>query len=151
MGRSLGQPSSSGVSDEDLESMLARFHGDVRLFELPVRADARGELVAFDHTTWPFIPQRTFMVDQVPPGVARGGHAHRHCQQMLVCTRGRLEIRVVRGEAEGCVMLDRPTQALFLAAGVWSQQVYLDEGAQLLVFASLPYDPESYLRESTAG
>ena len=146
--RRLSWAPDGGQGDDEA---LARFQGAVRLIELPVRADERGELVAFDHTAWPFIPQRAFMVDQAPAGVTRGGHAHKACQQMLVCTRGRLEIRIARGEAQARVTLDRPTQALFLDAGVWSQQVYLVEGSQLLVFASLPYDPQSYLHEATAS
>lgn len=136
---------------EILERALDRFGEDVRLFDLPVRADARGELIAFDHADWPFMPQRSFMVDRVPPGVARGGHAHKACQQVLVCTRGRLEIRIARETSRASVILDRPTEALYLAAGVWSQQVYLEADTQLLVFASLPYDPQSYLSEVTAG
>lgn len=123
------------------------FDGAARLFQNPVRTDSRGALIPFYFDQLPFSPRRCFGVTGVPVATIRGGHAHRTAVQLLVCLQGRIEVLMhYRGE-EVTIVLDAPDQGLLLQAGVWCRQTYLDEGAVLLVFASEPFDPDSYIEE----
>ena len=108
-------------------------------------AGSTGSLIPFAFADLPFAPQRAFVVQDVPPDTVRGGHAHASQQQLLVCLAGRVAVRLVAGEAEDTVILDTPSRALSVDAGVWTEQRYLDPGTRLLVFASGPYDPADYV------
>jgi hypothetical protein len=131
---------------QSFASHLDGFAEHVRYVELPVVAEPRGALVEFDYRSLPFSPQRSFFIKDVPPGTVRGGHSHKVCEHFLVCLRGRVTIELAMNESRARVVLDRPTLGLYLAAGVWSQQTYETFDTELLVFASLPYDPSSYVR-----
>ena len=52
-------------------------------------------------------------------------------------------MRVADGEER--LMLSPGAPGLLVGPGVWCQQTYLAEGSVLLVFASEPYDPSSYV------
>lgn len=117
----------------------------VRSLELPAVSDSRGRLVEFDFRLFPFVPQRAFFISGVPTETIRGGHAHIDCEQVLVCLRGRVTVELVFKNNRAGIELNRPTLALYVAAGVWTQQVYREPDTELLVFASLPYDPSSYV------
>jgi UDP-2-acetamido-3-amino-2,3-dideoxy-glucuronate N-acetyltransferase len=132
-------------------SRLDGFAEHVRYFELPAIIEPRGALVEFDYRSLPFSPQRTFFIKDVSPGTVRGGHAHKVCEQLLVCVRGRLTVELAINESRARVILDRPTLGLYLGAGVWAQQTYETRDTELLVFASLPFDPSSYIRSDWAN
>jgi UDP-2-acetamido-3-amino-2,3-dideoxy-glucuronate N-acetyltransferase len=117
----------------------------VRLIEFGKVDEPRGTLVEFDYGTLPFVPRRTFVVMDVPPGTERGGHAHKECEQVLVCLEGRVVVSVVAGDRRTEVVLDRPANGLYVGAGVWARQRYEAAGTRLLVFASLPFRADSYI------
>lgn len=126
---------------------LDKFEGHVRLIRWPAANDARGQLFEFDHTSMPFVPQRSFVIGNVPPGTLRGGHSHRACQQLLVCLRGRLCVELASTALRAEVILTDPSHALYLNAGVWARQRYEEHDTWLLVFTSQPFDPGSYVAE----
>jgi dTDP-4-dehydrorhamnose 3,5-epimerase-like enzyme len=119
--------------------------GRARLIALSPQKDERGLLVPFDFDTLPFRPRRSFFVADAPVGTVRGGHAHRSALQLLVCIKGRIEVLMRHGQDEVSALLDATPSGLVIEAGVWSSQKYLEPGSVLLVFASEPYDPTSYL------
>jgi dTDP-4-dehydrorhamnose 3,5-epimerase-like enzyme len=121
------------------------FGGRARLVECSPFADERGRLLPFQFSDLPFVPGRAFAVADVPVGVARGGHAHRSGMQLLVCLQGRIETLMRVADAEERLMLSPSAAGLLVGPGVWCQQTYLVEGSVLLVFASEPYDPSSYV------
>lgn len=109
--------------------------------------DSRGVLVPIEFPDLPFEPRRAFTVSGVPPGTARGGHAHRSGRQFLVCPTGRVEVRLRDRIGVETVVLDRPDRGLLIEPGVWSEQVYELDETVLLVFVSKPYDGASDLDE----
>jgi dTDP-4-dehydrorhamnose 3,5-epimerase-like enzyme len=121
------------------------FGGRVRLIGLSPRRDHRGVLIPFDFDRMPFVASRAFVVTDVPAGTVRGGHAHRSMLQLLVCVKGRVEALLRHGGDEKSIVLDETKSGLIIEPGVWSSQTYLDAGTVLLVFASEPYDPASYI------
>jgi len=127
---------------------FAAFEGRVRLIPLRAIIEPRGRLIEIDHAAVPFRVRRTFIVDRVPAGLARGGHAHRECEQVLLCLQGRLHVRLMFNERHDEATLSDNGEALYIGAGIWSEQHYQAD-TRLLVLASQPFDPNSYLSDSS--
>jgi acetyltransferase-like isoleucine patch superfamily enzyme/dTDP-4-dehydrorhamnose 3,5-epimerase-like enzyme len=115
-------------------------------------SDLRGRLTAGDMPSEgvPFVPQRWFLVYDVPSREVRGAHAHRVCHQFLICVSGHVHVAVDDGEQRGEVLLDDPTMGLYVPPLVWASQYRYDEQTVLLALASHPYDPDDYIREYDA-
>jgi UDP-2-acetamido-3-amino-2,3-dideoxy-glucuronate N-acetyltransferase len=114
-----------------------------------VRADdLRGSLVSGEVDSHiPFQPRRFFSVMHVPSKDVRGAHAHRVCEQFLVCQIGSVAIVVDDGRVREEVVLDDPQLGLYVPPMVWSVQYRYTHDAVLLVLASDPYDPQDYIRD----
>jgi UDP-2-acetamido-3-amino-2,3-dideoxy-glucuronate N-acetyltransferase len=121
----------------------------VHVQRFPEFADLRGRLSSGDLPSEgvPFSPQRWFMVYDVPSLHVRGEHAHRACQQFLICVSGQVMVAVDDGENRTEVLLDSPSIGIYIPAGIWASQFRYDSDAVLLVLASLPYDPDDYIRD----
>lgn len=120
----------------------------VRLVRTPVIEDLRGRLSAREvGRDLPFAPARCFVVFDVPSKEIRGEHAHRECEQLLVCLRGSMALVCDDGEARQEIVLESPEVALYLPPMVWGTQYKYTADAMLLVLASHPYDPDDYIRD----
>lgn len=110
--------------------------------------DLRGGLVAanFDDDL-PFMPRRFFTVFGVPSADIRGAHAHRVCEQLLVCVQGSVRAVVDDGTHLQEFMLDRPDFGLHVKPMIWGTQYRYTSDAVLLVLASHPYDADDYIRD----
>lgn len=109
--------------------------------------DMRGTLVVAEFASdLPFTPQRFFTVFDVPSRDVRGEHAHRKCEQFLVCLRGSVRAIVDDGTKREEFVLDSPDRGLFMPAMTWGTQYGYTPDAVLAVFASLPYDGDDYIR-----
>jgi dTDP-4-dehydrorhamnose 3,5-epimerase-like enzyme len=124
-------------------SAVARFD-DVTPVPLAPNVEERGRLLELDFDALPFTVRRVFMITDVPAGTKRGGHRHRSGAQVLVCISGRIEVELRRGAARTAVTLTPDTDGLYIPAGIWSAQRYVEEGSALVVLASDPFDPASY-------
>jgi UDP-2-acetamido-3-amino-2,3-dideoxy-glucuronate N-acetyltransferase len=121
--------------------------GGARLIPLRVASDLRGSLAAIElGKDLPFEPARFFAVFDVPSKDVRGEHAHRACEQVLVCLRGSVACIVDDGANRTEVLLDRPGVGLYMPAMTWGTQYRYTGDAVLGVFASLPYDGDDYIR-----
>ena len=114
-----------------------------RLIDFGRFVDDRGTLIVGDGL--PFGARRIFTVQGVPEGADRGIHAHRACQQLLVCLQGSVVAVVNDGETEHRVLLDDPAVGLYMPALTWGTQKDYSPDAVLLVLASDPYDVEDYI------
>ncbi|MEO5921638.1 MAG: FdtA/QdtA family cupin domain-containing protein [Pseudolysinimonas sp.] len=114
-----------------------------RLVDLVRFLDDRGELIIGDHL--PFAARRIFTVAGVPAGSDRGIHAHRACEQFLVCLRGSVVALVDDGTRRQSVLLDDPAAGLYMPALTWGTQTDYSADALLLVLASDPYDVSDYI------
>ena len=119
-----------------------------RQVRLDHAVDMRGALVAGEAMKhMPFVPQRFFVVHSVPSQEVRGAHAHKVCEQFLVCLTGSVRAVVDDGRARQEHELDRPDVGLYMPAMTWGTQYRYSADAVLLVMASHPYDPDDYIRE----
>jgi acetyltransferase-like isoleucine patch superfamily enzyme/dTDP-4-dehydrorhamnose 3,5-epimerase-like enzyme len=123
----------------------------VELLTLHVAADIRGKLTVGEvEKGLPFVPQRIFMVHDVPNRETRGEHAHRECHQLLICVTGHCVAVADDGKARQEFLLNTNSRALYMPPRIWGTQYQYSEDAVLLVLASHPYDPDDYVRDYRA-
>ena len=103
--------------------------------------DYRGAIYVFEKDI-DFQIKRFFYID-APKGSQRGGHGHKKCKMILVCTYGRVEIIVNDGSGRKSVILDSLTKGLFLNPIDWHLMNFLEDSV-LAVHASEKYDIEDY-------
>jgi UDP-2-acetamido-3-amino-2,3-dideoxy-glucuronate N-acetyltransferase len=121
---------------------------EVQLVRVPIVEDMRGNLMAREFGRGlPFVPQRYFVVFDVPSKEVRGAHAHRLCQQFLVCLRGSVAVVCDDGTHKQETLLDSPELGLYLPPMVWGVQYQYTADAMLLVLASHGYDAADYIRD----
>ncbi|WP_368086330.1 FdtA/QdtA family cupin domain-containing protein [Microvirga flocculans] len=94
----------------------------------------------------PFVPRRYFLVYNVPSQEVRGEHAHKNCEQFLVCVRGSCRVLLDDGLQRREILLDRPDLGVYVPPMIWGTQYRYSSDAVLLVFASHDYDPSDYIR-----
>jgi acetyltransferase-like isoleucine patch superfamily enzyme len=120
----------------------------VELRQIRSAVDLRGSLVAADFSSdLPFVPRRVFTVFDVPTKDVRGEHAHRECEQLLLCLAGSVSCVVDNGTIRQEFRLSQPDVGLYVPAMVWGSQYNYSPDAVLLVFASHEYDTDDYIRD----
>jgi hypothetical protein len=99
----------------------------------------------------PFPIRRVFTVQARRAGLVGGRHAHRVCQQLLVCVHGACVVTCAAALEERRVFtLDRPDQGLLIPASIWGEQRYLTADTVLMVLCDQLYDAADYLRDPEA-
>ena len=140
-------PTPAGSVDGGPRSLTSHVAG-VTLHQLNVVRDIRGSLTVGDFAdVVPFVPARFFMVFEVPTVLVRGEHAHRVCEQFLVCASGSVSVVVDDGSARQEILLDSSGVGIYLPPMIWGTQYRYSADATLVVFASHPYDPDDYIRD----
>lgn len=120
----------------------------VTTHKFPLIPDIRGSLTVGEFEQHiPFIPNRYFMVFDVPSKETRGEHAHRACHQFLICVRGSCAVVADDGINRTEVLLDAPDQGIYFPPMTWGVQYKYSPDALLLVFASHHYDASDYIRD----
>jgi UDP-2-acetamido-3-amino-2,3-dideoxy-glucuronate N-acetyltransferase len=120
----------------------------VRRIELQEIVAANGRLVVAEQPTGlPFAATRIFTLMDIPGAETRGTHAHRQCEQLLICMRGSVNAAVDDGTTREELILDRPTVGLYMPALTWGGQYNYSSDAILVVLASDPYDADDYIED----
>lgn len=120
----------------------------VKLYRFPRIRDLRGDLSVGEFgREVPFEAKRYFLVFDVPSEETRGEHAHRECEQFLVCVSGKVAILVDDGKNREEFELNAPNLGLYIPPRVWGVQYKYSASAVLLVFASHYYDARDYIRD----
>lgn len=121
--------------------------GASALYMMRSVVDSRGSLTVGEvPTEVPFSPARYFAVFGVPSVELRGEHAHKRCQQFLICLHGSCRVLLDDGNQRCEVLLDRPDMGVFMPEMIWGTQYRYSADAVLLVFASRTYEADDYLR-----
>lgn len=120
----------------------------VRLIELALITGGNGSLVVGElPAQLPFAAERIFTLYGIPEGEVRGIHAHRVCEQFLICLNGSVTAVVDDGSTRAEVLLDRPSLGLYMPAMTWGTQYQYSSDAILLVLASHAYDADDYIHD----
>ena len=120
----------------------------VKAYRIKRVTDIRGSISVGEFgRDLPFIAKRYFLVFGVPSVETRGEHAHRECQQFLICVAGSCAVVADDGVDRQEFLLDRPELGLHLPPMTWGIQYKYSPDAVLLVFASHYYDDADYIRD----
>lgn len=121
----------------------------VRLYDMKsVIDEVRGNLTVGDFVReLPFHPARYFITFAIPTAQTRGEHAHRECEQVLLCAHGACTVLVDDGREREEFRLDHPARALYVPPMVWAAEYRHTADSALLVFASHDYNPADYIRD----
>ena len=127
---------------------IAQFGSDVRMIDLPVISDPRGDLTFMEGKNHiPFDIKRVYYLYNVPVEPERGGHAHRELEQVVFALSGSFRMRVDDGRNKADVWLNNPRKGLYLRNMIWREIDTFSQGAVCMVLASHPYDETDYYRE----
>lgn len=119
----------------------------VRWIDLPHATDSRGVLTAIEGAKdIPFEIRRIFYMHGTPPGIERGGHAHRDTRQIVVPVCGRLTVDLSDGRATESFALDDPNRGLYMPPMTWTRLYGFSPHAVCLVLADTHYDRAKSLR-----
>ncbi len=120
---------------------------DCKVIDIRRYTDTRGYLsVVEGGVDIPFEIKRIYYLYMVPE-VARGAHAHKELEQLLIATSGSVEVIMDDGKEKKSFMLDRPWKGLLIPAGLWRDLENFSGGAVVMCLASEKYDAADYIRD----
>ena len=119
-----------------------------RIIDLHKEIDRRGNLTVVEQIKdIPFNISRVYWVYDVPGGKNRGGHAHKHCRELLVAASGSFSVTLDNGLEKRTFLLNHPYQGLLINTNVWRTLDDFSSGALCLVIAEDPFSEEDYIRD----
>ena len=121
-----------------------------KLIEIPKVHDERGSLAVVENETIPFSIKRVYYLYDVPSDSYRGGHAHKEQESVIIALSGSFEVLIDDGSSRKSIMLNKPTQGLYIPTDIWREIDNFSSGAVCLVLASTTYDENEYIRDYKA-
>ena len=120
---------------------------DCRIIDIRKFTDNRGYLSVIEGgMDIPFEIKRIYYLYMVPEA-ARGAHAHKELQQLLVATSGSVDITLDDGKEKKTFHLDRPWKGLLVVPGLWRDLDNFSGGTVLMCLASEHYEATDYIRD----
>jgi len=108
--------------------------------------EEEGILYPIDFNTLSFIPKRTFFVTNVPQGQERGKHAHWETQQLLICIKGSILVKLFDGFNPQTHKLTQG-MSIFVDKLTWDSQIYETGDDILLSLCSTFYSKSDYITD----
>jgi oxalate decarboxylase/phosphoglucose isomerase-like protein (cupin superfamily) len=119
-----------------------------RVMEFRRIANPRGNLTPIEGTQdVPFDIKRVYYLYDVPGGEVRGGHAHRHVEQVIIAASGSFDVVLDDGVKRARFMLNRSYYGLYVPTMVWRELENFSSGSVCLVLASDHYGEDDYIRD----
>lgn len=120
----------------------------VDLIDLPWIHDPRGDLTPIESgVTVPFDIARVYYVYNVPVDAARGGHAHKEFEEVLIALSGSFRVVIDDGRTREEYWLRDPRKGLYIGRMVWRELDSFSQGAVSMVLASHHFDEADYYRD----
>ena len=120
---------------------------EIKLFEIPVVEDVRGNLGVIEKDFLPFDFKRVYYLFDVPSTAFRGGHAHILQHEVLIALSGSFDVLISDGNIKKRYQLNKPNIGLLIPNGFWRELENFSSGAVCLVLASDVFDEEDYIRD----
>lgn len=119
---------------------------DCQIIDIRKYTDNRGYLsVVESGLDIPFEIKRIYYLYMVPEA-ARGAHAHKTLQQLMIATSGSVHVTLDDGQNKKTFILDKPWKGLLVAPGLWRDLENFSGGAVCMVLASENYNADDYIR-----
>lgn len=119
-----------------------------KLINTKICGDERGHLIVFEkNMNCPFDVKRIFYIYGTKSDVARGCHANRNSEFLLISINGTCKVKIDDGKTQEYVELSNPHTALYLDKMLWKEMYDFSEDCILLVIASTNYDGNEYIRD----
>ena len=116
-------------------------------FKFHMREDDVGKLTFLETSRdIPFDVKRVYYIYGVKAGARRGFHSHKELQQALICIHGSCKVMLDNGKEKVDVVLDNPSEGLFVDKNIWREMYDFSSDAVLLALASEYYDEQDYIR-----
>ncbi len=120
---------------------------DCRIIDIRRYSDTRGFLsVVEGGLDIPFEIKRIYYLYMVPEA-ARGAHAHKELQQLLIATSGSAEVIMDDGKEKKTFVLNQPWKGLLVVPGLWRDLEHFTKDAVVMCLASEKYDATDYIRD----
>ncbi|MBW8185201.1 sugar 3,4-ketoisomerase [Shewanella nanhaiensis] len=121
---------------------------DIKLIQFQSHGDERGSLVSLeDHKNIPFTIKRVYYLFNTKDDVRRGFHAHKKLKQLAVVLKGSCRFLLDDGKEKIDILLDNPSQGLYIESFLWREMYDFSEDCVLLVLADSFYDESDYIRD----
>ena len=118
---------------------------DCKIIDIRRYSDTRGYLSVVENgIDIPFDIKRIYYLYMVPE-VARGAHAHKALQQLLIAMSGSVEVIMDDGKEKKSFILDKPWKGLLISPGLWRDLENFSGGAVLMCLAREKYVAEDYI------
>jgi dTDP-4-dehydrorhamnose 3,5-epimerase-like enzyme len=95
----------------------------------------------------PFKIERTYWIYDVPGGEARGGHAYRENQEVIIALSGSFDVVLDDGQGPKTFSLNRSYYGLYVPKGYWREMNNFSTNSFALILASTPYDKGDYIMD----
>ena len=114
---------------------------------MKVFGDDRGHLISFEKgVNCPFDVKRTFCIYDTKPNIARGSHANRNSEFLMIAINGSCKIKIDNGKKQEIFELNSQNQGLYLNKMIWKEMYDFSNNAILLVLTNTHYDEKEYIR-----
>ena len=121
---------------------------DCKLIDLPKITARQGNITPVEgNKDIPFDIERVYYLYDIPGGAARGGHAHKELQQLIVSVMGAFDVVLDDGQRKRTVRLDRAYYGLYVPMMIWRELENFSSGGICIVLASMPYGENDYIRD----
>lgn len=118
-----------------------------KILNFQKHGDDRGMLIAIEELKdIPFSIKRIYYIYDTIDGVRRGFHAHKNLKQILVCVKGSCKLHLDDGYETSEILMNNPTEGIYLENNIWREMYDFSEDAVLLVLASEHYNESDYIR-----
>lgn len=122
---------------------------DCHIIDIRKYTDTRGYLSVIEGgKDIPFEIKRIYYLYMVPEA-ARGAHAHKELQQLLIATSGSVHVTLDDGVNKKTFVLDKPWKGLHVVPGLWRDLDNFAGGTVCVILASEKYEAEDYIRDYT--
>lgn len=109
--------------------------------------DERGSLIALEENhNVPFDVKRVYYIFETKAGVRRGFHAHKNLKQIAICITGSCIFHLDDGQCKKDILLNSPTQGLFIDGLIWREMYDFSRDCVLMVLADSYFDDKDYIR-----
>ena len=105
-----------------------------------------GILTPIEFEDIPFVPKRSFIVQNVPIGEKRGQHAHFKTKQIITCLKGKILVGLHDGNNLEEIVLNA-SEYLFIDNLIWDYQIYLTGDDILWSLCSTKHEKDDYIED----